>query len=120
MSIIKVEDIRIYAFHGCMAEEGVLGGNYRVDVWVESDTSQAESSDNLEQTIDYVVIHDIVKEEMSVRSKLLEHVANRIVKKTLVKYPEILNGAVTIAKLNPPINGVVGEVSVTVTMNSEI
>lgn len=114
MAIIKVEDIRVYAYHGCMDEEGVVGGNYRVDVWVEANTDDAELSDDLKQTVDYVLIHDIVKREMAIRSKLIEHVGRRIADAIKASAKNIYIGEITVAKLNPPINGVVGTVSVTI------
>ena len=54
MSLITVEGIRVYAYHGHLAEEATLGGHFIINVWVETDTSQVEVSDNLKDTVDYV------------------------------------------------------------------
>ena len=116
MGTIKVTDIRLYAYHGCMKEEGIVGGNYRVDVWVKSDTAQAERTDQLEETVDYAAIYEIVKEEMSIRSKLLEHVGRRIADSVKARYPSVISGEVSVAKLNPPIPGTIGEVTVVVSI----
>jgi dihydroneopterin aldolase len=109
---IEVNDIRLYAFHGCMAEEELIGSNYQVDVYLETDFSGASTNDDLTKTVDYVVIHEIVKEEMKIRAKLLEVVAHRIVEKAKLRYPELKRFQVKIAKISPPINGDVGNVSI--------
>ena len=70
-------------------------------------------SDNLTLTVDYVSVNKIVTEEMAVRSKLLEHVAQRIIAKLANNHPEIVYMEVSVAKLNPPINGNVDRVVVT-------
>ena len=74
---------------------------------------KAISSDNLKDTIDYVVLQRIVAEEMEIRSKLLEHVGQRIINKVLLKAPLVNYVKVTVSKVNPPIGGDVAEVSVT-------
>ena len=78
MGVIEVNGIRVYAYHGCLAEEGRIGGQYRVDIRVEGDFTQAERSDELKDTVDYGRVTAIVKQQMAERSKLIEHVAHRI------------------------------------------
>lgn len=76
---IEVNGIKLYAHHGCLEEEGKIGGHYEVDVHMRTDFSRAAKHDDLTLTIDYVVVNAIVKEEMAIRSKLIEHVGQRIV-----------------------------------------
>ncbi len=78
---IEVNSIRLYAYHGCLEEEGRVGGNYIVDVCLTTDFSAAAITDDLTQTIDYVDVNRIVTEEMAIRSKLIEHVGHRICKR---------------------------------------
>ena len=59
MGIISVEGIRVYAHHGHLPEEAVLGGHFIVNVWITSDTTDVEKSDSLQDTVDYVKIIDI-------------------------------------------------------------
>ena len=49
---------------------------------------------------------------MSVSSKLLEHVAQRIIDRVLKQFSEVESIEVSVAKQNPPIGGDVGEVCV--------
>lgn len=113
MGVITVSGIKLYAYHGCMKEEAKIGSDYEVDVVLESDLSKAAMTDDLTQTIDYVAVNKIVAEEMAIRSKLLEYVAKRIIDKLVDNHPEIVSVEVSVAKLNPPIDGNVDRVVVT-------
>ena len=79
MGFITVEGIRVFAYHGHLPEEAVLGGHFIVNVWVEADTVEVEKTDDLNHTVDYVKIIAIVKEKMAIRSNMIEHSARRIV-----------------------------------------
>jgi dihydroneopterin aldolase len=114
MSAIRLKNIKIYAFHGCMLEEGKIGSDYLVNLKVNANLKKAENSDNLHDTVDYVMLHKIVKDEMAIRSKLLEHVGKRIADKILLSISLVRSVKVTVAKVNPPIGGDVAEVSVAI------
>ena len=79
MGKVKIDNIRVYAHHGCLKEETAIGSEYRVDVSVDADLTKASLSDKLSDTVDYVHINQIVKQEMDIPSKLLEHVGQRII-----------------------------------------
>lgn len=64
MGIIKVENIRVYAFHGCLKEETKIGSDYRVDLEVKANLKTSAESDELADTVDYVLLNNIVVEEM--------------------------------------------------------
>lgn len=112
MGRIYLKNIRLYAFHGCMDEEEKIGSDYVVNVFVDTDLSHSSLSDDLKDTVDYVALHAIVKKEMSIRAKLLEKVADRILKRILKEHPEVVLVNVKVAKRNPPIGGNVEEVAV--------
>ncbi len=110
MGIIKVNNIKIYAFHGCLDEEAAIGSNYKVDVEVKANLKKSAKTDNLKDTVDYVHLNKIVKEEMAIRSKLLEEVAQRILNRFFEEIPMIQKATVSVSKINPPIGGNVEEV----------
>lgn len=110
---IELRDIKVYGYHGCLAEEERIGGNYVVDLWVEADVSSSFETDKLTDTIDYVVLNKIVKEEMATRSKLIEQVANRIMVRVKASDSRIERAGVCVRKIAPPINGDVAEVAFT-------
>ena len=109
---IHVENIRTKSYHGCLNEEGIIGGEYRTDVWVKLKDSYRVSKDELEETVDYGVVTKIVIGEMGSRSKLIESVCERIVDKVLALSSNILWVKTKVCKINPPIDGDVENVSV--------
>ena len=74
MGIIRLENVRLYGFHGCLKEEEMIGSDYRVDLEVQADLQKASRSDHLSDTVDYVHLQRIIREEMSKRTKLIETV----------------------------------------------
>jgi len=114
MGVVRVDNIRLYAYHGCLEEEGLIGSDYRVDVEVVADLDKASVSDELKDTVDYVTLYRIVKSEMAIRSKLLEHVGKRILDRIFLELLPVQEAAVTVSKINPPIGGDVEAVSVKV------
>lgn len=112
MGVIKVSNIRVYAYHGCLVEEGKIGSEYRVDVSAKADLSQSATSDDLIDTVDYVYLNKIVKQEMAIRAKLLEHVAKRIIDRIFKEIILVDSAKVSVSKINPPIGGNVALVSV--------
>ncbi|MFN5182200.1 MAG: dihydroneopterin aldolase [Bacteroidota bacterium] len=112
MSKINIEGIRLYAYHGCLDEESRIGQEYRVDVFFDFDFEKAAISDKLNETIDYCIVYEIVKAQMQVRSKLIEHVAKRIKDELIRNFPQSKEIRVKVTKFNPPINGYVEQVSV--------
>ena len=119
MGTIKVKNIRVYAYHGCLIEEGKIGSDYRVDLKVKADLSKSAVTDNLEDTVDYVHLNKIVKQEMAIRSKLLEEVAKRILDRILVEIPIVKQAIVAVSKLNPPIGGNVEMVTIEICKNRD-
>lgn len=112
MGTIHLKNIKLYAYHGCLVEESQIGSDYVVNLWVKADLSESVSTDELVDTIDYVLLQKIVQNEMAIRSKLLEHVANRIIQSVFLKVSSASYVRVKVAKKNPPIGGFVEEVSV--------
>lgn len=115
MNTILVEGISVYAYHGCLPEEGKIGCNYLVDVTMDTDFSEAAKTDDLNKTIDYVTVYNIVKAEMAIRSKLIEQVGQRIVDALKKEFPALHKVSVKVTKLNPPMNGNVQKVSIVIT-----
>jgi len=115
MGIIQVNNIKLYAFHGCLDEEAKIGSEYRVDVEVKADLRKSAKSDELADTVDYVHLNHIVKEEMAIRSKLLEEVAQRILNRVFKEIRKVKRAEVAVSKINPPIGGNVEEVVIILT-----
>ena len=110
--VVCVNGIRLYAHHGCLKEETAIGGHYVIDVELSCDFWLAAQHDDLSQTIDYVAVNQIVKEEMALPSKLIETVGQRIIKRIKKEFVSLEKARVKITKLSPPIGGDVQSVSI--------
>ena len=113
MGKIEIEGMEFYAFHGHFKAEQVVGNRFLVDLTLISDSSEAAKSDNLADAMDYQIAYRIVKEEMQIKSHLLEHVAQRIIDRLYVECPSIEKAKIKLSKLNPPMGGEIEKVSVT-------
>ena len=111
MSTISIEGMEFFAYHGCFAEEQIIGTKFSIDLFLEVDTSRAELSDNLKDTVNYQSVFELIKEEMKTKSKLLEHVGKRILDKIDNSFPEVTKAKIKIRKLNPPLGGKIDFVS---------
>lgn len=112
MGLITVEGIRVFAYHGHLPEEAVLGGHFIVNVWVEADTTEVEKTDDLNHTVDYVKIIEIVKEQMAVRADMIEVPAKRIVD-AILSLNKVKKVKVEVEKVLPPIDATFDKISVT-------
>jgi dihydroneopterin aldolase len=112
MHKIQLNNVRVFTNHGCLHEEELIGSEYRVDLQVTANLSKSAVTDELLDTVDYVSLHAIIVEEMAVRSKLLEHVAQRILNRVFKEESLVLQAEVKVAKINPPIGGDVQSVVV--------
>lgn len=101
-SSVFIDRMRVYARHGVMDQERVVGADFEVSLRVDYDYSHALDSDELDDTISYADLCDIVRREMAVPSKLLEHVAGRMAKAVISSYPQAKRVGVKVVKLNPP------------------
>ena len=113
MGLITVEGIRVFAYHGHLPEEAKLGGHFMVNVWVTIDTSEVEKTDNLNDTVDYARIIDIVKKQMAIRSNMIEHPARRIVD-AILTFKKVQKVKVEVQKIAPPIDAAFDKISVTI------
>lgn len=111
--IVSLEGMEFHAFHGFYEEERKKGNDFVVDVHVTTDFSKAAESDNLEGTVNYETIYTIVKEEMSIPTKLLERVAQRILESCFERFSIALSIEISVAKKNPPIEGRVDQSRIT-------
>jgi dihydroneopterin aldolase len=108
---IEVNGLRLYARHGVLPQEQKVGNLFEVSVRVDYPFSL--DSDNLNDTLSYVEIINLVNAEMEIPSKLLEHVAGRIYHALIGRWQEIAGGKISIRKLTPPISAEVSSVGVT-------
>ncbi|KIA82849.1 diguanylate cyclase [Kaistella solincola] len=111
-SKIFIEDLKIFAYHGVLPEETILGTYYILNVEVHADLWKAVGTDDLADTINYAEINGIIHQEMKINSKLMEHVAGRILKNIKLKFSHVKFIKIKITKTNPPMKGEMHGVSI--------
>lgn len=114
MGLIEVNGIRVRAYHGCLEEEAMIGGDYIIDVHVSGSFQDAERTDDLSTTVDYGRVTALVVEQMAQRSRLIENVAARILARLRAEWHQELHWRVRVVKLRPPIRGDVEQAVYTV------
>ena len=97
-----MKNARFHAYHGVLPQERTVGNNYVVNLVVDYDFTDAMETDELSATINYAELYEIIKEEMAIPSKLLEHVAGRIGKRLFSGFSAIRQMQLAITKENPP------------------
>jgi 7,8-dihydroneopterin aldolase/epimerase/oxygenase len=100
---IVLKWMHFYSYHWFFDEEQKIGNNYYVDLKIEVDLDDAWKNDDLNRTINYAKIYDLVASEMSIKSKLIENVAYRIIKILKEHFPQIKSINVIVHKPNAPI-----------------
>ena len=113
MGLIQLENMEFYAYHGHYKEEQIVGSKFLITLSVKADLKKPAKTDNLKDTINYHKAYQVVKEEMSKKSHLLENIASRILDSLYAAFPEIDSASIKISKINPPIGGKVDCVTVT-------
>ena len=113
MGIIEIEEMDFFAYHGCFEEEKIIGNKFTVYIRIETDCRKAAVSDNLQDALNYQLVYQLIKKEMEIKSNLLEHVAERIIYRIQKNFHAAQHVRVKISKMNPPIEGVMKCVSVT-------
>ena len=112
MATIRICNMHFYAHHGCYDTEQKVGTHFSVDLEFYYDSSKAETSDDINDAVSYLDVYQIVKNEMSEPSHLIENVAYRIKKAVGTQYPQARDIKVRLYKLNPPLGGQVEKVCV--------
>ncbi len=111
---VEVNGMKLRAFHGVLPEERITGNIFIVDLRVDYPFEKAMETDNLNYTVNYARLTEIIRHEMRVPSALLEHVARRIIFSVIKEYPASTSGKIRIAKTVPPLPSIVDSCSVTV------
>jgi len=104
--------MEFHAFHGCLEHEQQLGNTFIVTIGMELDTSIAGTTDELIHTLNYQQVYDVVKAQMDIPSKLIEHVGQRITDTLFNVFPQIESLEVRLSKMNPPLGGKVDRVTI--------
>lgn len=103
---VALRDVRCHALHGFYPEEQLIGCVFMVDIEVTFKANH--DTENLDNTVNYEVLNQIILKEMANTQKLLETVVKNILDSVRNNYPFILTATVGIKKMNPPMPGQIG------------
>ncbi|RZK75691.1 MAG: dihydroneopterin aldolase [Pedobacter sp.] len=106
LQTVALKDVKCFAYHGYYPEEQLTGIYFMVDATVTF-TPNADT-ENLEKTVNYEVLNNIILKEMAVAKKMLETVVRNVLDQILEQYPFLNSAEVAIRKMNPPMPGQVG------------
>lgn len=99
--IVALHGAEFFAYHGFYPEEQKLGNCFVVDIEVGFASPENMSDDELNNTVNYEQLYDIVCEEMKIPRKLIETVAQAVIEAIKKQYAFVDTIQVTIKKLNP-------------------
>ncbi len=117
MSTIILENMEFYAYHGCLEHEKQIGNLFNITLTISLDTTTAQKTDNLEDTLNYKKVYDIVKSVMDKPVNLIEHLADNILTAVMSNFTQINQATILLSKNNPPVGGKMEKVSISLTQS---
>lgn len=115
MGVISIEGMEFYSYHGHFEEESLIGTKFIIDLYIEVDTTKAEQSDHLQDTVNYLEVYQTIKEQMKTPSHLIEHVGRRIVDAIKERFKKVEAIEMKLRKMNPPLGGQIESVAIEIT-----
>ena len=102
---IELRDVHLFAHHGVMPQEQKIGAWFTLDIKMEINDYNCTTSDEIEGTVSYADVYEILRQEMTKPSKLLENVCQRISKRLYETFLQIVAIEITLCKDTPPMGG---------------
>lgn len=100
---IRLNGLKFYARHGVLSQERTVGAWFTVDLCLQTDLEKAALSDDLNDTLNYALVYERVRQVMDEPSLLVETAAGRIAKALFDEFPKIEKLTVRLIKDNPPV-----------------
>ena len=113
MQEVALLGVEFFAYHGFYEEERRIGNKYIVDIRIQTEITSSIDDDDLAKTVDYEKVYAILRTEIDVPAKLLEHVAGRMLHAIYEEFPFIRRLDIAVAKQNPPVGGICRESNIT-------
>ncbi|MFR3566497.1 MAG: dihydroneopterin aldolase [Paraclostridium sordellii] len=107
MDKILLNNMGFYGYHGVFKEESVLGQKFFVDMELYLDTKEAGITDDMEKSVSYGDVYEVVKDTVEKqRFNLLEALAENIAKQVFEKFELIEEIMVRVKKPEAPVPGI--------------
>lgn len=115
MLTVSLHNIQCTAFHGVYAEEQKIGGKFIVDV--EVDLFHNHIIKNIQETINYEILYEIIMQYMKKPQLLLETVVQELAHHILNHFTPAKSIRIQLKKLSPPIAYLSGSVAIRYQIN---
>lgn len=112
MQEIFIQGMEFYAYHGCFEEEQKIGTHFKIDIRFQLDFSKTAKTDDLNYTLNYLLVYQSIKKIVDQSVKTLEHLGYQILEHLFQEYPIIQEANIAVSKLNPPLGGHIEKVTV--------
>lgn len=108
---IEISRLLLHGHHGVAEQELKVGNSFEISLRLRYPAQQSLSTDDVAHTLNYAEVIEVVRKEMAIPSRLIEHVAGRIRQALMQRFPDIEGGMVKVAKLCPPCGVQLAEVA---------
>lgn len=115
---VLLKDLQFFAFHGLYEEEKILGNDFKVNLEIGY-TLHHFPARNIEDTIDYAAVYQLVKSRMAIPTPLLETLVAEIAIDILAQFSLSDYVTITVEKMRPPVPQFIGSLGVSLTLNRE-
>lgn len=113
---INLIGIKAFGYHGILKDERTHGQDFLVDAILYLDLNDSSESDNLEATVNYAGVVDVIVEEVRGEAvDLIERLAGRIAKRLKSDFSLLNQVTVTVHKPHAPVDAEFKDISVTIT-----
>jgi dihydroneopterin aldolase len=113
---ILLEGIHGFGYHGLFEHERTNGQDFFVDLTLEIDLRAASMSDEIDDTVNYAEITDLVVTEITSNPvSLIEKLAGRIAERILNNHSKVKSVMVTVHKPQAPVTATLKDIAVQIT-----
>ena len=112
MGIIRLKNMIFYGYHGVYEFEKEKGTNFEIDLELFTPLAKSSKSDNIEHTINYEDIYELVKKTFGSKSYFfLEKLADSI-SRSIFEEHKIEKLIIRVRKINAPLDGKLDSVEI--------
>lgn len=109
---IVLSKMEFRALHGCYELERKVGNRFTVDLELTAELGDAAAQDDVNKTVNYLTVYEVVRMQMRITQRTVERVAMNIIEAIYAAFSQVRHVKCTVSKLAPPLGGKLEKVSV--------
>jgi dihydroneopterin aldolase len=107
MDIIKLMNLKFYGYHGVLEEEKKIGQKFIINLELYADLNKACMTDDVNETISYAIVYDIVKNIVENKKfDLIEKLGYEIINEIFKCFDKAEKIMIEVKKPEAPVNGI--------------